>query len=177
MEACRASGGFAQAMTLDVAVNGRDYRVELEQAETGSWAVRVNGEPVAVNATNTAAGILSMLIGGVSYEIVANPAQQQIALGGIRYSVEVRDPRSWRARRARAGAQGGAKKIMAPMPGKVVRVIAQPGTEVELGAGVIVIEAMKMQNELKSPKKGKVAKVLTAEGAPVNAGDVLAVIE
>ena len=164
-------------MTFDVAVNGRDYRVELEQKETGSWAGLVNGEHVAVNARNTAAGVLSMLIGGVSYEIVANPGQQQIAIGGVRYSVEVRDPRSWRARRGRAAAQGGAKKITAPMPGKVVRVISQPGAEVEQGAGVIVIEAMKMQNELKSPKKGKVAKVLVGEGAAVNAGDVLAVIE
>ncbi|HWY68629.1 MAG TPA: biotin/lipoyl-containing protein [Terriglobales bacterium] len=164
-------------MTFDVTVNGRDYRVELEQAETGSWAARVNGEQVAVNAANTAAGVLSVLIGSESYEIVANAAQQQIAIGGVRYSVEVRDPRSWRTRRARAGGQDGAKKITAPMPGKVVRIIAQPGTEVEQGSGVIVIEAMKMQNELKSPKKGMVVKILAAVGASVNAGDVLAVIE
>jgi len=58
-----------------------------------------------------------------------------------------------------------------------VRVIAQPGTQVEQGSGVIVIEAMKMQNELRSPKKGTVAKVLVTEGAAVNPGDVLAVIE
>jgi biotin carboxyl carrier protein len=164
-------------MIFDVTVNGRDYRVELERAERGEWSGRVNGEHVAVNAATTAAGVLSMLVGGESYEIVANPAQQQIAIGGIRYSIEVRDPRSWRSSRARAGAQDGAKKITAPMPGKVVRVIAPPGAEVEQGAGVIVIEAMKMQNELKSPKKGKVVKVLADEGAPVNAGDVLAVIE
>lgn len=164
-------------MIFDVTVNGRDYRVELDQAATGNWAGRVNGENITVNAATTAAGVLSMLIGGESYEIVANPAQQQIAIRGVRYSVEVRDPRSWRTRRSRAGGQDGAKKIAAPMPGKVVRVIAAPGTEVEQGAGVIVIEAMKMQNELKSPKKGKVARILAAEGAPVNAGDVLAVIE
>ena len=164
-------------MIFDVTVNGRDYRVELEESERGNWAGRVNGENVAINAANTAAGVLSMLIGGASYEIIANPAQQQIAVAGVRYSVEVRDPRSWRSRRARAGSQDGAKKIMAPMPGKVVRVIAQAGVEVEHGAGVIVIEAMKMQNELKSPKKGKVVKILAAEGAPVNAGDVLAIVE
>ena len=164
-------------MIFDVTVNGRDYRVELEQAATGNWAGRVNGEDVVVNAASAAAGVLSLLIGGESFEVVANPAQQQIAIAGVRYSVEARDPRSWRTRRSRAGAQGGAKKIAAPMPGKVVRVIAPPGTEVEQGAGVIVIEAMKMQNELKSPKRGKVAKVLVAEGAPVNAGDVLVVIE
>lgn len=164
-------------MIFDVSVNGRDYRVELEQAATGNWAGRVNGEDVAVNAATTSAGVLSMLIGGESYEIVSNPAQQQIAIRGVRYSVEVRDPRSWHTRRSRAGAQDGAKKITAPMPGKIVRVIAPTGSDVEQGEGVIVIEAMKMQNELKSPKKGKVAKILAAEGAPVNAGDVLAVIE
>lgn len=164
-------------MIFDVTVNGRDYRVELEQAATGNWDGHVNGEEVAVNATTTSAGVLSILIGGESYEIVANLAQQQIAIQGVRYSVEVRDPRSWRTRRIRAGAQDGAKKITAPMPGKVVRVIANAGTDVEQGAGVIAIEAMKMQNELKAPKKGRVAKILVAEGAPVNAGDVLALIE
>lgn len=164
-------------MIFDVTVNGRNYRVELEQVATGNWAGRVNGEDVAVNVATTGAGVLSMLIGGESYEIIANLAQQQIAIRGVRYSVEVRDPRSWRTRRSRAGAQDGAKKITAPMPGKVVRVIAKTGTDVEQGVGVIVIEAMKMQNELKSPKKGKVAKILVAEGAPVNAGDVLALIE
>lgn len=164
-------------MIFDVTVNGRDFRVEVEQQESGSWSCHVDGDPIAVDSAKTAAGVLSILIGGESYEVVANPAQQQIAIGGTRYSVEVRDPRSWRSRRAGSGTEEGPKKVVAPMPGKVVRVIAQPGAEVELGAGVIVIEAMKMQNELKSPKKGKVRKVLVTEGAAVNAGDVLAVIE
>jgi len=164
-------------MIFDVTVNGRDYRVELEPADRGGWTGRVNGERVVVNAASTGSGMLSMLIGSESYEIVANPAQQQVAIAGIGYSVEVRDPRSWRTRRARAGAQDGTRKITAPMAGKVVRVLTQPGTEVEQGTGVIVIEAMKMQNELKSPKKGRVARVLAAEEAAVNAGDVLAVIE
>lgn len=164
-------------MILDVTVNGHDYRVQLEKQEDGTWSCQVNGDQIAVDSANTAAGILSLLVAGESYEVVASPAQQQIAFGGDRYSVEVRDPRSWRSRRARAGIESGPKKVVAPMPGKVVRVIAQTGTEVESGAGVIVIEAMKMQNELKSPRKGRVAKVLAAEGAAVNAGDVLAIIE
>jgi biotin carboxyl carrier protein len=63
------------------------------------------------------------------------------------------------------------------MPGKVVRIVAAEGTEVEAGAGVVVIEAMKMQNEMKSPKKGIVRKISAAEGATVNAGDTLAIIE
>ena len=164
-------------MILDVTVNGRDYRVELEQQESGSWSCRVDGEPITVNSSSTANGVLSLLLGSQSYEIIANPAQQQIAIGSERYSVEVRDPRSWRSRRAKAGAGEGPKKVVAPMPGKVVRVIAAAGTEVEQGAGVIVIEAMKMQNELKSPKSGTVAELRVETGATVNAGEVLAVIE
>jgi biotin carboxyl carrier protein len=63
------------------------------------------------------------------------------------------------------------------MPGKVVRIIVPQGESVEAGKGVLVVEAMKMQNELKSPKAGKVQKILVAEGATVNAGDTLAIID
>lgn len=164
-------------MILDVTVNGRDHRVELEQLGDGNWSCKVDGDPVAVNATTAASGVLSLLIGDQSYAVVLNREQQQIVVGRDRYSVEVRDPRSWRSRRARGAAGEGPKKVIAPMPGKVVRLIANQGAEVEHGAGVLVIEAMKMQNELKSPKKGRVAKMLAVEGAAVNAGDVLAVIE
>jgi biotin carboxyl carrier protein len=163
-------------MIFDVTVNGHDYRVRLEQQEDGTWSCRVNGDQIALDSAQMSTGVLSILVGGESYEVVAD-SPQQIAIRGNRYSVEVRDPRSWRSRRALAGTETGLKKVIAPMPGKVVRVIAQPGAEIELSGGVIVIEAMKMQNELKSPKKGRVAKVLVAEGAAVNAGDVLAIIE
>jgi biotin carboxyl carrier protein len=63
------------------------------------------------------------------------------------------------------------------MPGKIVRLLVAEGSKVEAGAGVLVVEAMKMQNELKSPKKGTIQKILVAEGAAVNAGDVLAIVE
>jgi biotin carboxyl carrier protein len=69
------------------------------------------------------------------------------------------------------------KKIVAPMPGKVVRILAREGTEVQAGQGIIVVEAMKMQNELKSPKQGVVQKIEVTEGATVNAGDVLVIVE
>jgi biotin carboxyl carrier protein len=63
------------------------------------------------------------------------------------------------------------------MPGKVVRILLHQGDEVEAGTGVLVVEAMKMQNEVKSPKKGTIQKILVSEGAAVNAGDVLAIVE
>ena len=63
------------------------------------------------------------------------------------------------------------------MPGKVVRVLVAEKAEVETGQGVLVMEAMKMQNEMKSPKRGILSKILVSEGASVNAGDVLAIVE
>ena len=71
----------------------------------------------------------------------------------------------------------GPKKLVSPMPGKVLRVLAAQGSTVEAGAGVLVIEAMKMQNEIKSPKQGIIKKLFASEGAAVNAGDVLAIVE
>ena len=165
-------------MIFDVNINGRDYRVELEPGESpAQWKCQVDGEEMLLDATSTGPDVLSLIIGGSSYEILENAGQQQLAISGCRYAVEVRDPRAWKTRRARAGAGEGPKKLIAPMPGKVVRVITPEGSDIEQGAAVIVIEAMKMQNELKSPKKGRITKVLALEGAPVNAGDVLAVIE
>jgi biotin carboxyl carrier protein len=89
----------------------------------------------------------------------------------------VQDPRSLRTRRATAGTEAGPQKLTAPMPGKIVRILVAPGDEVKAGQGIVVMEAMKMQNEMKSPKDGKVQKILTSEGSTVNPGDTLAVIE
>jgi biotin carboxyl carrier protein len=100
-----------------------------------------------------------------------------MVIGSARYAVDVRDPRSLRTRRAIAGTEAGPQKIKAPMPGKIVRILVAEKDEVKAGQGVIVMEAMKMQNEMKSPKDGRVQKILTAEGSAVNAGDTLAIIE
>jgi biotin carboxyl carrier protein len=91
--------------------------------------------------------------------------------------VELRDPRSLHSRRAEGDKAAGVKKIVAPMPGKVVRILVSQGAEVKSGQGVIVVEAMKMQNELKSPKQGVVQKIAVAEGAAVNAGELLVIVE
>jgi biotin carboxyl carrier protein len=110
----------------------------------------------------------------VKSERVANDLH--VWVGRARFAAEVRDPRSLRGR-ARSGDDPGPKKVTAPMPGKVVRLLVHEGDEVEPGAGVAVVEAMKMQNEIKSPKKGTIQEILVSEGAAVNAGDVLAIVE
>jgi biotin carboxyl carrier protein len=165
-------------MVYEVSVNGKPHRLELERSD-GRWRCTVDGKAVPLDAGLARPDVLSVLIDGKAFEIKRERTASDMHLwvGSARYEVELRDPRSLRERRGAGLGEQGARKLLAPMPGKVVRVLAPEKTEVEAGQGVIVVEAMKMQNEIKSPKKGRVQKILAAEGAAVNAGDVLAIVE
>jgi biotin carboxyl carrier protein len=101
----------------------------------------------------------------------------EVYLRGNRYDVRVIDPKRLRGSQSSGGHDPGEAQIVVPMPGKVVRVLVGVGSRVEMGAGIAVVEAMKMQNEMKAPKAGTVVSLRVAPGATVNAGDVLAVIE
>ena len=166
-------------MTYDVVVDGKTHRLELTRGEN-TWQCVVDGKAMEVDAALTARDVLSLLIGNKAYEIKRERSLQgelHVVIGSARYAVDVQDPRSLRTRRAAAGAEAGPQKINAAMPGKIVRIMVKEKDEVTAGQPILVMEAMKMQNEIKSPKAGKVQKVLTSEGSTVNAGDTLAVIE
>ena len=164
-------------MFYDVTIDGKNYRLDLSRADS-RWSCRLDGRDVEVEAVLVRPDVLSLRIGNLAYEVKSERVANDLHLwvGSTRFAVEVRDPRSLRGR-SRAADDQGPKKITAPMPGKVVRLLLREGDAVEAGAGVAVVEAMKMQNEIKSPKKGTVQKILVSEGTPVNAGDVLAVVE
>jgi biotin carboxyl carrier protein len=115
------------------------------------------------------------LIEGRSYA-VALLAAGEVSVNGRVFQVEVFDPRSLRGRRA-AAEGSGPQTVAALMPGRVIRVLVEAGQEIGAGQGLIVVEAMKMQNEMKSPRAGRVMEVRAAAGATVSAGDVLVVIE
>jgi biotin carboxyl carrier protein len=166
-------------MTYDIIVDGKTHHVEVTRGEK-LWSCMVDGQEMEVDAALTARDVLSILVGGKAYEIKRERSLQgelHMVIGSARYAVDVQDPRSLRTRRAVAGSDAGPQKIKAAMPGKIVRILVVEGDEVKAGQGVIVMEAMKMQNEMKSPKDGRVQKVLTAEGSTVNAGDTLAIID
>jgi len=165
-------------MKYEVDIAGRSYGVEVEREER-EWRCRVDGEDVPIDAVLSGHDVLSLLAGGKSYEVKLerNGSELTIVLGGRPYAAEVRDPRSLRSRKRAPLSVDGPQSVVAPMPGKVVRVLAPENTKVRAGGGIVVIEAMKMQNELKSPKDGRIRKMLAKEGAAVNAGDVLAVVE
>ena len=170
-------------MNYDITIDGKPHKVELERLEaSGRWRCRLDGEEIDVDVVQTTPGVLSLLIHGKSIEVQRERMEGEedrdlrLAIRGRRFAAEVRDPRALRSRRADAESQG-PKKVTAPMPGKVIRRLVEEGQQVESGAALIVIEAMKMQNEIKSPKAGTVRQLSIAEGAAVNAGDVLAIIE
>jgi biotin carboxyl carrier protein len=166
-------------MTYDVVVDGKTHHLELTKGEK-TWLCKVDDQQIEVDAALTARDVMSILLGGDAFEVKRERSLQgelHLVIGSARYAVDVQDPRSLRTRRAAGGGEAGPQKITAPMPGKIVRVMVAEKDEVKAGQGVIVMEAMKMQNEMKSPKDGRVQKLLTSEGSTVNAGDTLAVIE
>jgi biotin carboxyl carrier protein len=165
-------------MIYDVTIDGKSYRLELERAE-GSWQCHLDGRTIMMDAILPRPDVLSILIEGKAYEVKRERTATDLHLwvGGVRYAAELRDPRSLRGRKGGAWEDAGPRKLIAPMPGKVVRVLLQENAAVEAGQGILVVEAMKMQNEIKSPKKGVVQKIVASVGTTVNAGDVLAVVE
>ena len=157
-------------MKLDVTVNGRARELQLEESQ-----FLYNSLARAYSLVESGPGIFSILIEGRSYQATIL-APGIIQVNNRIFEVEIFDPRELRARSS-AGASHGRQNIAAPMPGKVVRLLVAVGDQVEPGQGLIVVEAMKMQNEMKSPKAGTVVEIKTKDGATVAAGEILIVIE
>jgi biotin carboxyl carrier protein len=152
--------------------------IELERDASG-WRVTLDGRPVTVDAAEIAPNTLSILLDGQSFEFSVAPSpggKLTLHTGAHEFTAEVIDPRAWSGRRHGNVEAQGRQQILAPMPGKVVRLLVKAGDHVEAGQGLLVVEAMKMQNEIRSPKSGIVERVVVKEGQPVNAGEVLCVV-
>jgi biotin carboxyl carrier protein len=165
-------------MIYEVTLAEKTYCIELMR--TGEqWKCVLDGGELLVDVVYSQNEVLSLLLGGKSYEVKQEivGTETNVIVGHERFTVSVRDPRSFRSRSRAGASEQGVMKIKAPMPGKVVRVLAGVGTQVEAGQSVLVIEAMKMQNELKAPKTGVVKKINVTEGVAVDAGQALAEVE
>lgn len=123
-------------------------------------------------------GVFSLLEGHIQQEfrLEADGDCFLLTVQGRTVRLEVPDPRAWSSSTTNRAARGQAR-VLSPMPGKVVRVLVAPGDAVSAGQGLVVVEAMKMQNELKSPIAGVVARLDAAEGASVNANQLLVLVE
>jgi biotin carboxyl carrier protein len=159
-------------MKRDVIVSGESAAVELH-VEGCQVRANVNGRSYMLEAQETRPGVYWFNWNGRSLEVAVQGAIASIQ--GRSVPVELVDPR----RRFQRGhsSHEGVVEVRAPMPGKIVRVLRKESTAVEANEGLVVMEAMKMQNEVRSPKKGIVRSLLVAEGSAVNAGDPIALVE
>jgi biotin carboxyl carrier protein len=165
-------------MQYEIDIDGKIRQVVVHRAN-GAFVVTVDGRDTPVDAVRVDADTWSLLIEGRSHEITVAPGRPggplAVGIGPVRVGVSVNGRRSW-GRKEDGAAGGGPQRVTAPMPGKIVKVLVKPGDSVRARQPVVVIEAMKMENELRAARAGTVTEIHAAEGASVDAGTLLAVL-
>ena len=169
-------------MKFEVQIRGtggvKTRTVELARDDE-RWMITLDGQRVDADVTEVASNTFSILLNGRAFEIRVMPrldGSLQLQTSKEEFSVEVLNPQAWRGRHSAVEAEG-RQQVVAPMPGKIVQVLVKEGEMVEAGQALFVVEAMKMQNEIRSPKNGKVEGLRVKEGQPVNAGEILAWVD
>ena len=161
-------------------VDGQETPIDITSRGGGDYTVVVGDRHLTVNAVHLQGHAVSLLAGERSARCDIEPGKDgklAVLVGENVFPLELLDERKLRLRQAGGKfSLEGPQRIDAPMPGKVVRVMVKVGDEVTEGQGLIVVEAMKMENELKSPKAGKVTELHAVEGAAVESGAKLAVV-
>jgi biotin carboxyl carrier protein len=160
-------------MTARILVNGKAVAVTFSR-KGEAWEFEIGGRSAEAVVAQPENGVYHVLLNGRSYEVRVSGDRMDIEGHELQVLLDnTRDAPAW----GLEGSVQGRQRISAPMPGKVVRVLVAEGEQVQRDQGIVVIEAMKMQNQMKSPKEGRVASLQAVEGRTVAAGDVLAVIE
>jgi biotin carboxyl carrier protein len=164
--------------SLDLQRNGAtsEYWLGVRQTEAGGQSIRNSSGMASV--IEVMPGVFSVLLSHRSFTVyvVPNGENLEVWTGGEVHVVSIADARD-RASKKKKVSAAGPMELRALMPGKVIKLLVQAGAAVESGQGLMVVEAMKMQNEMKSPKKGIVSRIHAVEGATVVAGEALIVVE
>ena len=168
-------------MKLIAETNKQKHEIEIKRVDEKVFA-DIDGRQYELEASAPEPNVYLFKHDGKVYQIFVSPKQNtnepfSVNVGNHNFDVKIIDPKRLHGTSSASEQSDGAAEIKTAMPGKLVRVLVEPGAEIRQGDGVLVVEAMKMQNEMKSPKDGIVKEIRFAEGATVNAGDVLAVIE
>ena len=163
------------AAVYEARVGGRTIRVEV-RGKDGRYAVTLDDRALEVDCEESPDGFVSLLIDGRSHEaaLERRPGGYTVGLRGGTVTVDLAPPSSVGAP---LGSAAVAARLTAPMPGRVIRVLVEPGQAVERADGLVVMEAMKMEIELRSPRAGRVTEVHAREGQAVEAGALLVVVE
>ncbi len=165
-------------MKLPLTINGKESLVEILAPAPACRFRLEDGPERSADVQMPEPCVYSILLDGRSYDarVEEQPAGLVVVIDGYRFEIQVLDPRRW-SRKSGRGAGDGPQEVTAPMPGKVVRVLVRVGDAVEAGQGLVVVEAMKMQNELRAARAARVLRVSAVEGATVAAGEVLVTLE
>jgi biotin carboxyl carrier protein len=162
---------------LQIQIAGKERQVELTQTgERPVWTI--DGRYLEADAVAVSFGIYSILIDGKSFEVRVERlgAELRATIAGRDLTVGIQDKREWRRNRGGSVEAEGRQQVLASMPGKIVRVLVSAGDSVRAGQGLLVVEAMKMQNEIRAPKSGTIDRVRVVEGQTVNAGEVVVIV-
>jgi biotin carboxyl carrier protein len=161
---------------VEVTPRGQTYRVAIHDGSQQA----ANARSLEVDTVHLAGHAMSLIVDGRSVRCEVEPGKDgrvAVLVGDEVHELEILDERRLRLRRASGKfSLEGPQRVDSPMPGKVVRVLVKQGEQVQEGQGLVVVEAMKMENELKSPKVGVVAELHAQEGQAVEAGAKLAVV-
>ncbi len=163
-------------MKLIAKLDGEKHEVEIVRGD-GIVTATVDGREYTLDVSQPEPNIYTFRSGGKMTEAFVSPGGTKVTIGGHEFEVEIADPKRLRGSSVDAEHADGVAEIKTAMPGKVVRILVAAGDEVLKGEGVLVVEAMKMQNEMKSPKDGIVKEIRVAESDTVGAGDILVVID
>ncbi|MBI4482777.1 MAG: biotin/lipoyl-binding protein [Acidobacteria bacterium] len=165
---------------MEIQLKIEDQILSLEVTRDGNrYRIRVRDREYDVDCVCPEPGVFSLIVDGKVYEALVSRSDlvHTVNLGNHLFSLELSDPRATPLRQRALALGEGPTAIQAQMPGKVVRILVGEGQEVEPEQGLLVLEAMKMQNEIRSPKKGRVAKIAAHAGATVKSGELLLIIE
>lgn len=168
-------------MKLKAEIENEHYEIEIKR-EGEKISAGINGREYELEASQPEKDTFLLKFENRIFEIYVTPRTKpdepfKVKLANKEIEIALFDPKRLRGAGIAAGGADGIAEIKTAMPGKLVRILAKEGSEVQAGDGVLVVEAMKMQNEMKSPKDGIIKEIRFEEGATVNAGDILAIIE
>jgi biotin carboxyl carrier protein len=164
-------------MKIRIAIQGTQRTVELTHpGDRPRW--EIDGQRLEADAVEVSPGMYSVLIDGKSIEVrvEANSPELRVLANGKEYLAAIENRRELKKNRAGTAQLEGRQNVVAPMAGKIIRSLVKAGDEVQSGQGLVIVEAMKMQNEIRSPKTGKIERVTVAEGQAVNPGDIVVVV-
>jgi len=168
-------------MKLIAELDNEKHEISLKQ-NGENVSAEIDGRAYEIEAHEVEPNVYLLKHANKVYEIFVAPNERsnepvQVNVAGNNFEIKLTDPKRLRGTSGANEHGDGSAEIKTAMPGKLVRVLVEAGAKVEKGDGILVVEAMKMQNEMKAPKDGTVKEIRFAEGATVNAGDVLAIIE